>query len=109
MGQAAKDFLEKYAIIFGVGLYVALTAAAWKFWPSSWPGGDLTSNLFAGSIDAVVIVLLVQYLIDRNEQRKSRPVRLAAFKETRALFDKYYNFWYQMIKAASNYEPLDSR
>jgi hypothetical protein len=63
--------------------------------------GGLSSNLFAGSIDTFLAVILISYIIARNSRNQHRPMRYAAYMEAQSAARILLSCWFDMIKASS--------
>ncbi|MDF1793809.1 MAG: hypothetical protein P1U88_17990 [Thalassobaculaceae bacterium] len=83
-----------YALVVAFAIFAF---AASEIWPSR---ADLWLNLFAEAIGVAFIVVVVENLIRISEQRRSRPARYAAFKETLLIYNRLVGLWFQMIQSA---------
>lgn len=79
-----------------VVLFAVFAFAASEIWPER---ADLWLNLFAEAIGVAFIVVVVENLIRIADQRRSRPARYAAFKETLLVYNRLVTLWSQMVQA----------
>lgn len=80
-----------------VVVFALFAFAASEIWPSR---SDLWLNLFAEAIGVAFIVVVVENLIRVADQKRSKPARYAAFKETLLIYSRLVALWSQMIQAA---------
>lgn len=84
-------------VIYSVVVLVAAAMfAASEIWPER---ADLWLNLFAEALGVAFIVLVVENLIRIAEQRRSKPARYAAFKETLLIYNRLVALWFQLVQA----------
>lgn len=80
-----------------VVVFSVFAFAASAIWPEH---SDLWLNLFAEAIGVAFIVVVVENLIRLADQRRSKPARYAAFKETLLVYNRLVTLWFQMVQAA---------
>lgn len=73
------------------------TFAAAEIWPGD---ADLWQNLFAEAIGVAFTVVVVENLIKIANQRRSKPARYAAFKETMLVYTRLTSLWFQMVRSS---------
>jgi hypothetical protein len=67
--------------------------------------GSLSSNLFAGSVDTFIVVILISYVIARNARNRNQILRFAAYSDAEQAIRLLRHTWFDMIKAASKEMP----
>ncbi|MBA9063143.1 hypothetical protein GGQ91_002531 [Methylobacterium fujisawaense] len=100
-----KDFFEKQAPAAAAALFLFVAGLLYAFYPDSWPGRDLMSNIFAGGIDLVFTVVFLGWILKRNEMRRTKPIRYAIYIDACRILAKYCGTWSDVVKATSDTAP----
>lgn len=95
MKNILKFCLEN-KILFGVvGLLLAIGLFCWQVWE---PGREFGLNFTTEILGVIVTVFIIDRLIKQREERKSIPLKLAAYEDVRMFITKYAIFWQYLYR-----------